>query len=143
MPHRCITTTDKQRLFHAHNGADGYVVLAHQLGTKRAATYAIILRAQRNHDRVALAREDERQRRQVITPELTKTAIEIVEQHVQYAVDQIERQVRLALPNQAHIGRSTLSNLLRRQLFVVKKLQDVPHQKNRDTMKKARSHFAQ
>ena len=55
MPHQRITTTDKQRLFHAHNRADDYVALAQQLGIKRTTAYAIIRRAQRNHGQVALA----------------------------------------------------------------------------------------
>ncbi len=134
---------DKQRLFDAHNRGDDYVDLAQQMGIKRTTAYAIIRRAQQNDGKVALQCGGARMQRQLVTPELGNAAVEIVEQHPEYTLQQINRELRLALPHHAHIGRSTLSSMFHGQLIVVKKLEDAPQRRNDMAVKTARLNFAQ
>ena len=74
--------------------------------------------------------------------ELTVAAISIVEEDPEYMLDQINSELRLLLPNHAHICRSTLSTMLHGQLTVMKKLEDAPQQRYFIVVKNARSNFA-
>ena len=143
MPYQQVALTDKQRLFEAHNRGDDYVDLARQMGIKRTTAYAIIRRAQQHDEQVALQRGGARPQRQLVTPDLIDAAVQIVEQHPDYTLQQINRELRLALPHHAHIGRSTLSNMLHGQLIVMKKLEDAPLRRNAMDVKNARLNFAQ
>ena len=82
------------------------------------------------------------QRRRV-SPALVEAAVSIVEQHPEFTLDQINSELRTVLPTHAHIGRSTLSNMLHGDLIVMKKLEDAPAQRNSEDVKDGRKEFAE
>lgn len=143
MPYQRICVEDKQRLVDAHERGEDYVALARQLNIKRTTAYAIIRRTEANGGRVALPRGGVRARRQRVTPQLIEAAINIVEEHPDYTLDQVNAELRRTLPNHQHICRSTLCTLLNGQLMVMKKLEDAPLQRNTVAVKEARLAFAQ
>ena len=78
-----------------------------------------------------------------MTPALREAAVAIVEQHPDFTLDQINSELRVALPTHAPIGRSTLSNMLHGELIVMKKLKDAPGQRNSEVAKQRRKEFAE
>ena len=117
--------------------------MAAQLGIKRTTAYAIIRRAAENGGIVALPRGGARPQRRLVSQALIDAALELVEQHPEMTLDQINNQLRLSLPHHAHISRSTLSNMLHGQLIVMKKLEDAPVQRNSPEVKHCRQAFAE
>lgn len=143
MRYQRISVVDKQRLVDAHKRGEDYVALARQLGIKRPTAYAIIRRAQDNDGVVAFPRGGTRPQRRRVSPELIEAAVDIVENHPEFTLDQINAELRTSLPNHARIGRSTLSSMLHGELIVMKKLEDVPGQRNSEDVKGRRREFAE
>ena len=143
MPYQRISIEDKQRLVDAHERGEDYVALAAQLGIKRTTAYAIIRRAAERGGIVALPRGGARPQRRLISQALVDAAVDLVEQHPEMTLNQINNQLRLLLPHHAHISRSTLSNMLHGQLIVMKKLEDAPVQRNSPEIKQSRQAFAE
>lgn len=143
MRYQKISVLDKQRLVDAHNRGEDYVALARQLDIKRTTAYAIIRRAEENDGVVALPRGGARPQRRRVSPELAEAAVNIVEEHPEFTLDQINSELRTVLPAHAHIGRSTLSSMLHGELIVMKKLEDAPIQRNSEEVKNRRKEFAE
>ena len=143
MRYQKISVLDKQRLVDAHNRGEDYVALARQLDIKRSTAYAIIRRAEENDGVVAFPRGGARPQRRRVSPALVEAAVNIVEEHPEFTLDQINSELRTVLPAHAHIGRSTLSNMLHGELIVMKKLEDWVNEilKRSKTGKSSRSGF--
>ena len=109
------------------------------MGIKRTTAYAIIRRAQQRDGQLALQRGSAREQCQLTIPELVLAAVQIVEQHPNYTVQQINVELRLALPHHAAIGRSTLSSMLHGKL----KLKDAPQRRYAIDVKNAHLKFVQ
>ena len=140
MPYAKISAENKQRLFDAFRRGEDYVEVARVLGIKRDTAYRIIRRAEARDGVVAMARGG--RRRRLVTDEARETAAEIVGEHPEFTLEQINAELRHRLPNAPHFSRSTLSNMLTANLIVMKKLEDAVAERNSDRTKTMRMDFA-
>ena len=69
--------------------------------------------------------------------------VKIVEEHPDYTLAQIKAELQLKIPNEPAISIVSLCNILKSQLIIVKKLEDIPCQRNLDVVKDRRSKFAE
>ena len=92
-----IAAADKRRLFEAYQRGDDYQILARQLGIKRQTAWAIIRRALNNHGEVERPRGGFRHRK--MTEEMTAAAVEIIEEHSAFTLQQINEELQIRLPD--------------------------------------------
>ena len=72
-----------------------------------------------------------------VDEEMTAACVAMVEQHVEYTFAQINRELRLQLPNKSHVSISTISTTLHGQLIFLKKMATVAVDRNREDVKLA------
>ena len=77
-----------------------------------------------------------------VDAEMTAFAIQTVEEHPEYTLLQINRELQTTVPRKANILIQCLSRLLRNQLIVMKRLETAPVVRNRDDSKQAQSAYA-
>ena len=73
---------------------------------------------------------------------MTVACVAIVEQHVEYMLAQINRELRLRLPNKPHVSISTINKTLHGQLIFLKKMTVVVDQ-NREDVELVRCEFVE
>ena len=100
MPYNSISDKDKQRLIQCHENGDDYQDLAKKLNIKYNTAYAIVKRGY-----VSKPRGGRKPGRTKITPELQAAAVQLVEEHPDYTLNQLNAQLRLRLPNELPICR--------------------------------------
>ena len=118
--------TDKQRLYDAFNRGEDYYDLARHLGIKRTTAWAIVKRADENNGQVSRPRGGARRASTKVTEDMRQVTVDIVEQHPEFTLDQINEELQRRYPQGAPISRTTLANVLSRELIVLKKLEDAP-----------------
>jgi len=143
MPRARISVADKQRLLLSYDNGEDYLQLAQQLNINRATAYSIVRRALNNNRQVARQRGGHRAQRQRLNQVIINAATDIVEHHPEYTLDRINAEIRLRVPQENHISRSTLARGLDGALIVLKKLEDAPQERNSERVKESRFQFAQ
>ena len=109
----------KARIFETYTPGEDYLQLARQINVKRTTAYHIIRRALANEGVVAFPRGGVPSVR--VNENMVNSAIDIVSEHPEYTVMMINQELRLRLPNAAHVAPSTINNLLKGQLISMKK----------------------
>lgn len=138
-----ISSKDKQRLVDAYKANRDYQELASQLGIKRQTAYSIVKRTMTDDwERVERPRGGIRETSQKVNPDMQQKCIEIVEQHPDFTLDQINAELRLQYPTLPVVSRSTIARTLENQLIVCKRLEDAPQERNSDANKQKRWEFA-
>ena len=66
-----------------------------------------------------------------------------VEQHSEYTLGQINTELRVALPNKPQITETTVASALKYQLIVLKKLETVQQDRNREDLLHARRKYGE
>ena len=72
---------------------------------------------------------------------VTQAAIDIVEEHPEFTLNEIIGELRVRLPNQPRISRTTLVRTLNAQLIFMKTLEDAPMERNAPATKERRKEF--
>ena len=139
MPRQKISLEIKTRIVDAHNNGEDHEDVARLLGAKRDTAYSIIRRHQQT-GQVEQPRGGAHNRK--VDAEMTACAIQTVEEHPEYTLLQINRELQTTLPRKPRISIQCLSWLLRNQLIVMKRLETAPVVRNRDDVKQARSAYA-
>ena len=129
-----ISKNDKQRLFEAYQQGEDYIQLAKLLNIKRTTAYHI-KRAETNGGAVAKPRGDVRHSK--MTREMKNTIRDIVERHPDFTIRMINEELRRQLPQAPQVGRSTISSTLEGLMITLKKLEDVPAERNVANTKKS------
>ena len=114
MPRARISVDDKRRIIDAHNNGEDYEEAARVLGIKRGTAWSIINRHQRTG---VIARPRGGRRNVKVDDEITEQCIRIVEDHPEYTLTQIKRELELALPTKPRISISTISKMLHGQFI--------------------------
>ena len=81
-------------------------------------------------------------RKEKVDQRMKDQIVEIVEEHPEYTLDQINADLQLQMPDAPHVSRSTIARTLENQLIVTKCLHDVPAQRNTDGTKAGRYVYA-
>ena len=130
-----ISENDNQRLFEAYQQGEDYIQLAKLLNIKRTTAYHIIKRAETNGGAVAKPRGGVRHSK--MTREMKNTIRDIVERHPDFTIRMINEELRRQLPQAPQVGRSTISSTLEGLMITLKKLEDVPAERNAANTKKS------
>ena len=136
-----VSVADKERLYQAHMRGDDYVRLAEILGINRTTAYHIIRRGNQREGVVALLRGGKRMEK--VTAETQRTVLDIVNEHPDFTLVAINRELRAYLPGALHVSTSNISNILQGQLITMKKLEDAPPERNSDATKEQRFEYCQ
>ena len=75
--------------------------------------------------------------------EMIAKMMEIVEEHAEYTLVQINTELRSALPHKPVVTESTIAKTLKNRLIVLKKLETVPQDRNREDILQARKSYAE
>ncbi|GFO48713.1 replication protein a 70 kda DNA-binding subunit [Plakobranchus ocellatus] len=135
-----ICTADKTRIFQAYTRGEDYIQLARQIGIKRTTAYQIVRKALDHDGTVAFPRGGLRSVK--MSQEMLETVIAIVSDPPDYTLTMINQELRVRLPGAPHVTPSTISNVLKGQLITMKKLEDVPAERNSERTKAQRRDFA-
>ena len=135
-----ISESDKKRIIECHRNGDDYVELARHLGIKNKTAYAIIRRYQTTGH---VSRPRGGNRRLKVSDAIRRTAVEIIEEHAEFTLEQINSEFKLREPHQPHISISSLYNVLDGEMISMKKLEDVPTERNSSRIKNRRHDFAE
>ena len=139
MPRNRISYVDKQRLIDAHARHEDYVEVARLLGVARGTAYAIVRRHQQ-HGVVARPRGGAHNKR--MDEEMVDTIVLIMEENSEYTIHQINMELRNRLPNKPHVCDNVIASCLNGRLITLKKIRDVPAQRNSPGVKAARTAMA-
>ena len=134
-----ISTEDKAHIFQAYTRGEDYLQLARQINVKRTTAYQIIRRALANEGVNTFLLGGVRSVK--VNEDVVNSAIDIVSEHPEYTLIMINQELRLRLPNTPHVTPSAFSNLLKRQLITMKKLEDAPAERNSERAKTQRGDF--
>ena len=95
-----------------------------------------IIRRYKNSDVVAKTRGDRNQ--QIVDGEMQNTDINIVEQHAEFTLTQINHELSLRLPNKPHVCDNTMSNIFHGRFIAIKLMRNLRAQRNIPQVKTAR-----
>ena len=101
MPYNRISLETKHRIIDAHNEGQDYLEVARVLGVTRGTAWFIVRRHQRHG---VAGRRRGGARNTKVDKEMTAACVAIVEQHIEYMLAQINRELRLQLPNKPHVS---------------------------------------
>ena len=116
--------------------------MANELSIKYSTAWAIIKRATAADGVVVQRRGGTGPNRVRVNDNIKECALRVVEQHPEFTLAQINANIRAEIPGEPHILISSLSNLLKSHLITLKKLEDVPADRNSDRVKEGRYEFA-
>ena len=141
MPYCRVTTEVKQAIIDAYENHEDYLEAARPLQLKRTTAYGIVRRwkekgifQQRGGGvRIQRVKVDE---------EMKNAAIAIVEAHSAFTLKQILEELQRRLLDKPPISITTLAKLLDGQLITMKKLEDIPIDRNRIDVKNDRREYA-
>ena len=138
MPRNRISTADKQHIIEAHANGEDYVETARLLGVKRTTAWGIVRRHQ-------LRGQVDRPRggpwNVKVDQEMIDNMIASIEGHPEFTLARINENLRAALPDKPHITNSTISKILRGQLIMLKKMETVLQDGNREDILQARRQY--
>ena len=139
---RCVIgREDKERLVQAHENGQDYYEVAQLLGMKRGTAWGIISRYMRDGEVVVRARGGAQNRK--VDAAMRECVVHIVEEHPEFTLNQINQELRAALPDKPHVGVSSVKSMLDGQLITLKKIDQVPQERNRDDVKMACQFYAE
>ena len=92
--------------------------------------------------RVSRPRGGARRASTKVTNDMRQAAVDIIDEHPEFTLDQINAELRRRHPQGAPISRTTLASVLSGQLIVLKKLEDAPTDRNSIQVKDLRFDFA-
>lgn len=138
MPRNRISTEDKQRLIDAYANGDDYVETARLLGVNRTTAWGIVRRHQ-IYGIVNRPRGGSRHRK--VDEDRVNNLIRTVEEHPEFTLGQLNAGLRVDLPNKPRITESCVSKTLENQMIVMKKLETVMADRNRDDVRLLRREY--
>ncbi|GFO49870.1 hypothetical protein PoB_007637500 [Plakobranchus ocellatus] len=127
-----INTDDKRRIYESYVRGEDYVDVARLLNVKRTTAYNIVKRAEQNHGQIERPRADHRHAK------VTDAMRAVVEEHPDFTIRNINRELRTRLPQSPAISQTTISGILDGLLVTTKKLEDAPAERNSDRTKQQR-----
>jgi transposase len=136
-----VSGADKLRLIQAHENDEDYHEVARVLGIKRTTAWAIIRRHQQT-GAVERPRGGARNEVRKVDDEMKEAMVNIVERHSAYTLKQIKEQLQRLLPQKPIISVSTVAKTLDGALIRIKKLEDMPQDRNSDRIKDLRRDYA-
>ena len=140
MPRNVILPADKERLINAHRRGEDYYVIAQALGIARGTAYNIIRRFNRTG---VVFRPRGGANNRKVNQEMIQVIIQIVEDHPEFTLTQINQELRLRCPPPVPlISESTVAKVLDAQLITLKQIRDVPAQRNSEPTKNLRRNYA-
>ena len=140
MPRNRIAAEDRQRIIDAYANGQDYVETTRLLGIKRTTAWAIVRRNQL-HGNAPRHRGGARNRK--VDQQMIDNMVATVEQHSEYTLGQINTELRVALPNKPQITETTVARALKHQLIVLKKLETVQQDRNREDVLHARREYGE
>ena len=140
MPRERISDETKRRIIEAHENQGDYMEVARVLGVKRGTAWSIVSRFLANG---VVARPRGGHRITKIDAEMIETCIQIVEDHAEYTLSQINAELRRRNPNKPIVCDSSISKMLHGQFIKLKKLETIPAERNRADVKVKRREFAE
>ena len=140
MPRNRISNEDKQRIIDAHTNSEDYTETARLLGVNRITAWGIVRRNQL-YGHTNRPRGGPRNRK--VDQEMIDHMVATIEDHSEYTLGQINTELRAALPNKPAVTESTVAKTLRNQLIVLKKMETVQQDRNREDVRQARREYNQ
>lgn len=139
MPNARISTRDKERIIASYERYEDYQEVARTLGVKPGTAYAIVRRYR-------MTGEVERRRggtnNSKVDDEMIEAVVQIVQDHVEYTLTQINDELGVRLPNKPKVCDNSIANMLNGRLITLKMTRDVPTQRNSQPVKEARQAHA-
>lgn len=139
MPNTRISARDKECIIASYERYEDYQEVARTLGIKPGTAYAIV---RRFRDTGVVARRRGGPHNIKVDEEMTQAVVQIVQEHVEYTLSQVNEELRLRLPNKPRICDNSIANMLNGQLITLKLTRDVPTQRNSHPVKEARQAHA-
>lgn len=139
---RSISETDKKRIVNAYlDPRKDYVEVAQSLQIGRSTAWSIVRRYQREGAVVVRQRGGQKPRK--YDAEMLTSLLCIVEEYPAYTLQQLNHEMQLRLPNKPHVSISTLHRMLDAQMITLKKIENIPAERNSDPLKEVRKEHAQ
>ena len=135
-----INIDDKRRIYESYVGGEDYIDAARQLNVKRTTAYNIVKRAEQNHGEIIRPRGGQRQAK--VTDTMRAVVRAVVEDHPDFTIRNINRELRSRLPQSPAVSQTTISGILDGLLITTKELEDAPAERNSDRTKQQRHAFA-
>ncbi|GFN89463.1 NAD(P)H:quinone oxidoreductase-like protein [Plakobranchus ocellatus] len=117
-----------------------YVDVARLLNVKRTTAYNIVKRAEQNHGQIERPRGGHRHAK--VTDAMRAVVRAVVEEHPDFTIRNINRELRTRLPQSPAISQTTISGILDGLLVTTKQLEDAPAERNSDRTKQQRHAYA-
>ena len=131
-----ISDIDKLRLIQAHNSGADYVQLAETLGINVNTARGIIARGE---DGIGMARGGRREETVVVTPAVVDLLVNLVQANPAYTLVQLQT---LVAREGVNVSTSSIARALDLQLIHMKKLYDLPAERNSERVKAVRREYA-
>lgn len=139
---KVIGETDKSRIVAAFlDPMKDYVEVAESLGISRSTAWSIVRRY--HQDGSVVVRRRGGQRPRLIDEEMVACVIRMVEEFPAYTLQQLNAELRRSLPNKPQVSIATLHRMLDAQFITLKKVENIPAERNSDRVKDARKEHAQ
>ena len=109
MQRQVIHAEDKKRLARAYRNLEDYLVLAEQLGIKRASARSIVSRAMQNDDPENIEDKKRGGRHHIkVTEEMKEVSADIIGRNPAVTLKSLNTQLRERLPNSPHVHENYL-----------------------------------
>ncbi|GFO21048.1 transposase [Plakobranchus ocellatus] len=135
-----INTDDKRRTYESYVRSEDYVDVPRLLNVKRTTAYNIVKRAEQNHGQIERPRGGHRHAK--VTDAMRAVVRAVVEEHPDFTIRNINRELRTRLPQSPAISQTTISGILDGLLVTTKKLEDAPAERKSDRTKQQRHAYA-
>ncbi|GFN84345.1 Dde superfamily endonuclease [Plakobranchus ocellatus] len=135
-----INTDDKRRIYESYVRGEDYVDVARLLNVKRTTAYNIVKRTEQNHGQIERPRGGHRHAK--VTDAMRAVIRAVVEEHPDFTIRNINRELRTSLPQSPAISQTTISGILDGLLVTTKKLENAPAERNSDRIKQQRHAYA-
>ena len=129
---QAISAIDKQRIVDAFEDPErDYLEMAKTLRIPRGTAWSIVRRYQLASGEVIVRRRGGG-RHIKIDQEMQQCLVRLVEQHPNFTLYQLNVEMRHELPDKSVACASTVHRLLKGQLITLKKMNNIPTERNRD-----------
>ena len=135
-----INIDDKRRIYESYVRGEDYIDAARLLNVKRTTAYNIVKRAEQNHGEIIRPRGGHRHAK--VTDAMRAVVRAVVEDHPDFTIRNINRELRTRLPQSPAVSQTTISGILDGLLITTKELEDAPAERNSDRTKQQRHAFA-
>lgn len=143
MQRQVISAEDKKRLVRAYLNLEDYLVLADQLGIKRASARSIVSRAMKSEDPENIEEKRRGGRHHVkVTEEMREVIADIIGRNPAVTLKSLNTQLRERLPDSPHVHENYLCTVCKGMFYSLKKLEPQPADRNREDVKDERKRYA-